>query len=154
MKDKTARVLAIIALVFELIFIVTLVATVIDHKLLNGSIGYIALCSGVFVAMCLIALKADGRGFSMTKINNDIEMAEIENKLKEQKEKNDEKNVENKPVTDDKAVDEAEELKTPSDGTNSDEIKESGKSADSSTKEIVDDNVAVTNANDTKKRKK
>ena len=87
MKDKHARALAIVALVFMAIFIVALIATLIDYRLLNGSVGFIALGAGVFVAMVLIALKADGRGFSMTKLNNQIEMEKIERELKEQEEK-------------------------------------------------------------------
>lgn len=81
MKDKTARVLAIVALVFMLLFVATLIATFVDHTLLNGAIGFISLGSGVFVLMVLAALKADGRGFSMTKINNEIELQKIEEEL-------------------------------------------------------------------------
>ena len=84
MKDKHARVLAIIALVFMVLFIVALTATLIDHTLLNGSVGYIALCTGVFVFMIFIALKADGRGYSIAKMKNDIEMEKIEKALEEQ----------------------------------------------------------------------
>ncbi len=87
MKDKHARALAIVALVFMGIFIAALIATLIDYRLLNNSVGFIALGAGVFVAMSLIALKADGRGFSMTKLNNEIEMEKIEKELKEQEEK-------------------------------------------------------------------
>lgn len=84
MKDKQARALAIVALVFMLIFIAALTATVVDHTLLGGSIGYIALCAGVFVLMVFIALKADGRGYSITKMNNEIEMEKIKKELEEQ----------------------------------------------------------------------
>ena len=45
------------------IFIAALIATLIDYRLLNNSVGFIALGAGVFVAMSLIALKADGRDF-------------------------------------------------------------------------------------------
>lgn len=78
MKDRTARILAVIALVFMGVFIVTLIMTLVDHTMLNGSIGFFALGAGVFALMILVALKADGRGFSMTKINNEIEMAKLE----------------------------------------------------------------------------
>lgn len=78
MKDRTARILAVIALVFMGLFIVTLIMTLVDHTMLNGSIGFFALGAGVFALMILVALKADGRGFSMTKINNEIEMAKLE----------------------------------------------------------------------------
>lgn len=67
-----------IALVFMGVFIVTLIMTLVDHTMLNGSIGFFALGAGVFALMILVALKADGRGFSMTKINNEIEMEKIQ----------------------------------------------------------------------------
>ncbi|MCH5165527.1 MAG: hypothetical protein J1G01_03905 [Clostridiales bacterium] len=84
MKDKQARALAIVALVFMGIFIAALTATLVDYTLLNGSIGYIALGTGVFVFMIFIALKADGRGYSITEMNNEIEMKKIEEALEEQ----------------------------------------------------------------------
>ncbi|MDE7464547.1 MAG: hypothetical protein K2M48_05915 [Clostridiales bacterium] len=83
MKNGMARALAIIALVFMGIFIVSLTMTVIDYTMLNSSIGYIALSSGVFVLMIFLALKADGRTFSITKMNNEIEMEKIEKELAE-----------------------------------------------------------------------
>lgn len=83
MKDKTARALAITALVFMAVFVAALVATMIDYTLLNGSVGYIALCSGVFTLMIFLALKADGRGYSITKMNNEIEMQKIEKEAAE-----------------------------------------------------------------------
>ncbi len=67
-----------IALVFMGVFIVTLIMTLVDHTMLNGSIGFFALGAGVFALMILVALKADGRGFSMTKMNNEIEMEKIQ----------------------------------------------------------------------------
>lgn len=70
-----------IALVFMGVFIVTLIMTLVDHTMLNGSIGFFALGAGVFALMILVALKADGRGFSMTKINNEIEMEKIQKEL-------------------------------------------------------------------------
>lgn len=87
MKDKTARALAIVALVFMALFIAALVTTLVDHKLLGGGIGYIAICLGVVVLILFLILRADGRGFSMTKINNDIEMEKIEKALEEQEKK-------------------------------------------------------------------
>ncbi len=69
------------------VFVVTLVMTVVDHTMLHGSIGFIALGSGVFVLVVLIALKADGRGYSLTKINNEIEMAKIQKELEEKEAK-------------------------------------------------------------------
>lgn len=84
-----ARVLAIIALVFMGLFIVALTLTLVDYKMLNGGIGFIAIGTGVFTLMIFIALKADGRGYSISKMNHEIEMAKIEKELaeKEQKEK-------------------------------------------------------------------
>ncbi len=87
MKDRMARALAIVALVFMGIFLTALTLTLVDYRMLNGSVGYIALTSGVLVLMIFIALKADGRGFSMTKMNNDIEMEKIEKALREQEER-------------------------------------------------------------------
>lgn len=69
------------------IFVVALIVTLVDHTLLNGAIGYVALCSGVFAIMIFIALKADGRGYSVTKMNNEIEMQKIEKALAEQAER-------------------------------------------------------------------
>jgi len=86
MKNKTARILAIIALVFMGIFVVTLVMTLVDYTMLNNGIGFIALGSGVFVLAVFFALRADGRGFSMTDINRDIEMKKLEAEAERQKE--------------------------------------------------------------------
>lgn len=83
MKDKSARALAIVALVFMGLFVAALVATLVDYRLLGGSIGFIALGCGVFALMIFVALKADGRGFSMTQINNEIEMQKLEKEITE-----------------------------------------------------------------------
>lgn len=85
MKDKTARALAIVALVFMGIFVAALVATLVDYKLLGGSIGFIALGCGVFALMIFVALKADGRGYSITQMNNEIEMQKLEEEAERQK---------------------------------------------------------------------
>lgn len=84
MKDRTSRVLAIIALVFALIFVTSLTATLYDSSIFNGGIGYIAICSAVFTLMIFIALKADGRGYSLSKMRQESEMKKIEDALKEQ----------------------------------------------------------------------
>ena len=78
MKNKLARALAITALVFMAIFVAALTAAIIDKTLLNGAVTYVAVGTGVFTFMIFIALKADGRGFSITKMNNEIEMEKIE----------------------------------------------------------------------------
>ena len=111
MKDKQARVLAIVALVFMGIFVVALIVTLVDHTLLNGAIGYVALCSGVFAIMIFIALKADGRGYSVTKMNNEIEMQKIEKALAEQAER-EKAEQDEQAEQDDKAEDEPSENST------------------------------------------
>lgn len=85
MKDKTARALAIVALVFMGLFVAALVATLADHTLFGGSIGFIALGCGVCALMIFVALKADGRGYSITQMNNEIEMQKLEKAAEEQK---------------------------------------------------------------------
>ncbi len=96
------------------IFVVALIVTLVDHTLLNGAIGYVALCSGVFAIMIFIALKADGRGYSVTKMNNEIEMQKIEKALAEQAEREKAEQAEqNKQAEqDDKAEDEPSENST------------------------------------------
>ena len=69
------------------IFVAALIAAIIDRTLLNGAVTYVAIGTGVFTLMIFIALKADGRGFSVTKMNNEIEMEKIEKELAEQEEK-------------------------------------------------------------------
>ncbi len=90
MKDKTARVLAIIALVFMGLFVAALVATLVDFTLFNGSIGYIALGTGIVGIMLFIVLKSDGRGFSITQMNNEIEMEKIKREMEEAQKEADE----------------------------------------------------------------
>ena len=87
MNNKLARALAITALAFMAIFVAALIAAIIDRTLLNGAVTYVAIGTGVFTLMIFIALKADGRGFSVTKMNNEIEMEKIEKELAEQEEK-------------------------------------------------------------------
>ncbi len=93
------------------IFVVALIVTLVDHTLLNGAIGYVALCSGVFAIMIFIALKADGRGYSVTKMNNEIEMQKIEKALAEQAEREKAEQAEQNEQ-DDKAEDEPSENST------------------------------------------
>ncbi len=90
------------------IFVVALIVTLVDHTLLNGAIGYVALCSGVFAIMIFIALKADGRGYSVTKMNNEIEMQKIDKALAEQAEREKAEQAEQN----DKAEDEPSENST------------------------------------------
>ncbi len=93
------------------IFVVALIVTLVDHTLLNGAIGYVALCSGVFAIMIFIALKADGRGYSVTKMNNEIEMQKIEKALAEQAER-EKAEQDEQAEQDDKAEDEPSENDT------------------------------------------
>ncbi|MCI9404572.1 MAG: cytochrome d ubiquinol oxidase subunit II [Clostridia bacterium] len=116
MKDRTARILAVIALVFMGLFIVTLIMTLVDHTMINGSIGFFALGAGVFALMILVALKADGRGFSMTKINNEIEMEKIQ---KEQE----------KREAEQKAKEESADRDGDGDGENAEEAKSESEEA-------------------------
>lgn len=83
MKDKTARALAIIALVFMGLFVASLIATLVDVTLFNGSIGYIALGTGIVGILIFVVLKTDGRGFSVTQINNEMEMEQIKRETEE-----------------------------------------------------------------------
>ncbi|MBD5132024.1 MAG: hypothetical protein HDT28_05480 [Clostridiales bacterium] len=107
MKDKTARALAIVALVFMGIFVVALITTIIDRTLLGGSIGFIALASGVITLVLFVILKADGRGYSLTQMKNESEMAEIERAIQEkiEQEKQKQKQASEEPPQ----VDEEEE---------------------------------------------
>lgn len=91
------------------IFLVSFTATLVDYTLLNGGIGIIALCSGVFVLMVLIALKADGRGFSLTKMKNESEMKKIEQALKAQEESEKAKDAEQKEQSENEASENAEQ---------------------------------------------
>lgn len=68
------------------VFLTALIATIVDFTLLNGAVGYIALSTGVIVLALFIALKAEGRGYSITKINNELEMEKIEKELAEHQE--------------------------------------------------------------------
>lgn len=79
MKDKTARVLAIIALVAMFIFVASLTAMLaIPEGALRRGFMYSAIAGGIITALLFVLIKADGRGFSMTRINNEIEMKKLE----------------------------------------------------------------------------
>ncbi|MCH5163271.1 MAG: hypothetical protein J1G38_07290 [Clostridiales bacterium] len=129
MKDKTARVLAIIALVFMGIFVVTLTMTMIDYKMLGGGIGFVALASGAFAIIIFIALKADGRGYSITKINNEIEMEKIEKELAEQEaEQKEKENAENSDTAETVPTADGEETEAPTDEAPMGEVEPDGDS--------------------------
>lgn len=78
MKDKTARALAVTALVFMGIFIISFPMSFMGTDWLYGVFVYTTAGGGAIALMLLLVLKIDGRGFSITKINNDIEMKKIE----------------------------------------------------------------------------
>lgn len=87
MQNKTARVLAVIALVFMLIFSGSLIATLVDSSLMNGGIGYLALSSGVFSLMVFFALRADGKIASNRRIEmtQDDDTDDIEKNVADEK---------------------------------------------------------------------
>lgn len=79
MKDKLARALAIVALVFMAVFVVMLAAVfAIPKGIAHDAIMYTAIGSGAVGLVLFAVLKLDGRGYSMRKINNEIEMQKIE----------------------------------------------------------------------------
>lgn len=78
MKDKTARILAIIALVFMAVFLAAFITALVDPKIFGGAIVYIVISFGIAVLVIFIILKADDRGYSISKINEQIEMQKIE----------------------------------------------------------------------------
>ncbi|MCH5153898.1 MAG: hypothetical protein J1F71_01665 [Clostridiales bacterium] len=87
MKDKTARIIAIIALIFMAAFVVTLTLSLAG--VMRNVFSYVAIgCAAVTLALFMV-LKINGRGYSMTDINNEIEMEKIrkenEEKLAEEK---------------------------------------------------------------------
>lgn len=88
MKDKTARIIAVIALIFMAAFVVTLCISLAG--VMPGVFSYVALGCGAVALALFMALKLSGRGFSVTEINNELEMEKIQKEnerlLAEQKE--------------------------------------------------------------------
>lgn len=78
MKDKTARALAITALVFMGIFVGSLPMSFLGTDFVYGVFVYTAVGSGAAALLLFVLLKIDGRGFSMSEINNEIELKKIE----------------------------------------------------------------------------
>ena len=75
MKDKTARVIAVIALIFMAAFVVSL--TVSLAGVMRNVFSYVAIgCAAVALALFMV-LKINGKGYSITEMNNEIEMEKI-----------------------------------------------------------------------------
>lgn len=84
MSNKTARIVAIIALVFMAAFVVFLVLTIIDIKMLGGSVGIIAMITG-FVAIGLyLWLRFAGKTYNLSKMKDEAEMQRIQDELDKQ----------------------------------------------------------------------
>lgn len=116
MKNKTARALAVIALVFMGIFSGALIATLVDPSLMNGGIGYLALSSGVFSLMVFFALRADGKILSGRKTNmprddgaDDEQGVSTADNASEQEVSKSENTTENEPESDADDADRADE---------------------------------------------
>ena len=76
MKDKTARVIAIIALIFMAVFVVSLTLSLAG---VYGNIfTYVAIGSGAVGIVLFLLIKITGRGYSITEINNELEMEKIQ----------------------------------------------------------------------------
>ncbi|MDE6293335.1 MAG: hypothetical protein K2L88_01785 [Clostridiales bacterium] len=90
MKDKTARVIAIIALIFMAVFVVSLSVSLAG--VLSNVFSYVAVGSAAVALALFMLIKISGRGYSITEMNNEIEMEKIrkENERLIAEEKNEE----------------------------------------------------------------
>ncbi|MDE7405507.1 MAG: hypothetical protein K2M89_01360 [Clostridiales bacterium] len=75
MKDKTARIIAIIALVFMAVFVVSLTLSLAG--VYSNIFTYVAIGGGAVGIALFILIKISGRGYSITQMNNEIEMEKI-----------------------------------------------------------------------------
>ena len=75
MKDKTARIIAIIALIFMAAFVVSL--TISLAGVMSNVFTYVAIGSGAVALALFMVLKINGRGYSITEMNNETEMEKI-----------------------------------------------------------------------------
>lgn len=75
MKDKTARIIAIIALIFMAVFVVSLTVSLAD--VYRDIFTYVAVGSGAVALALFMLIKMSGRGYSITEMNNEIEMEKI-----------------------------------------------------------------------------
>lgn len=116
MKDKTARALAITALVFMFIFVVSLCVTLAAADLFGGAFVYITVSAGAVALVLFVIVKLDGRGYSITEINNEIELEKIERENRELIERAERENaeIEKKPdkefIAEDGAAAEADKM--------------------------------------------
>ena len=76
MKDKTARIIAIIALVFMAVFVVSLTLSLAG--VYSNIFTYVAIGGGAVALALFMLIKMSGRGYSVTQINNEIEMEKIQ----------------------------------------------------------------------------
>lgn len=82
MKDKTARIIAIIALVFMAVFVVSLTLTLAG--VLSNVFTYVAIGSAAVALAIFVLIKMSGRGYSITQMNNEIEMEKLQKEMDEQ----------------------------------------------------------------------
>ncbi|MDE7107656.1 MAG: hypothetical protein K2O39_04965 [Clostridiales bacterium] len=75
MKDKTARIIAIIALVFMAVFVVSL--TISLAGVYSNIFTYVAIGGGAVALALFMLIKISGRGYSITEMNNETEMEKI-----------------------------------------------------------------------------
>lgn len=75
MKDKTARIIAIIALIFMAVFVVSLTLSLAG--VYSDIFTYVAIGGGAVGIALFILIKISGRGYSVTQMNNEMEMEKI-----------------------------------------------------------------------------
>ena len=75
MKDRTARIIAIVALVFMAVFVVSLTLSLAG--VYSNIFTYVAIGGGAVALALFMLIKISGRGYSVTEMNNEIEMEKI-----------------------------------------------------------------------------
>lgn len=75
MKDKTARIIAIIALIFMAGFVVSLTLSLAG--VMQNVFTYLAIGSAAVALALFVLIKMSGRGYSITEMNNEMEMEKI-----------------------------------------------------------------------------
>lgn len=86
MNKRFVKVLAVIALIFIVLFSVALVLTLLDKTMFNGAIGYFALVSGVVGIGLFFVVRINS-----VAIRTAEQLEEEERKTSKEKERNDEK---------------------------------------------------------------
>lgn len=66
------------------IFVVFLVLTLVDYKMLGGSVGIIAMISGFFAIGLYVWLRLAGKTFDLSKMKDEAEMKAIQDELDKQ----------------------------------------------------------------------